>query len=107
MIQKSANLSDDLRHRGLRCEGVLREDNATSELQWPQGYESEVLFAERLPVPTVDIDHRWCVSSAPTNQVEPLTRMIAVTNVPVTFRGFVKARAPRLEVVKNRWKVRD
>jgi len=79
--------------------------NVVAEFKRPLGYESKVLFAERLPVSTMDVE-RW-ISSTPTHQVKPLTGVVAMTYVPVTLRGFAKMRAARLQARKNRWEIRD
>ena len=94
MIEQTADLVDDLRHRGNGRERVFHQHDIEAASERPARDEREVFLRA---VAAVDADKGRRVGPAARQPVEPLTRLHAVVDVALTGHRAIKRVAVSLK----------
>jgi len=106
VIEQAAHLIDNLRHRRLGRERVFDKHDVNPVSKRALGNERKILLVQALPVAAVDENQGWRVGVATAEQVETLSRELAIMEIPLTLSRLVQARAARLETGKEVSKTR-
>src|SRR6201746_965962 len=97
VIEQAADFTDNLCHRRPGREGEFNKHDVEPMRKWALGNEREILLAQALPVAAMDEDPGWRIGVRAAEQVEALSRVQAVTDIPLTHGGLIQLRAARLK----------